>query len=231
MINLSFLLFLAAGTLAMWIPMLFMCRSYRIPVWKSPIIAVLLTLAGTIGTYLWFALENSFFGGTSFIGAIVFVPLAFLGIAKLLRVPYPYLMDFCAPAECIMLVLMKINCFRSGCCGGRELYVSAEGVSVYFPSQIAEAVNALLVFAVLMILAYRRKQRGLIYLWYLVLYGATRFILNWFRDGLTPFLIYLPIGNFWALCSLIVGTLMLVRVKRKMAEEASSACEIQKLDS
>lgn len=216
MITIPFILFLIAGTFAMWIPMLFLCGSYKIPVWKSPLIAVLLTLVGTVGTYLWFVVENSRFGGRSFFGAVVLVPLVFLGFAKLLKVPYPHLMDLCAPAECVMLALMKFSCFKDGCCGGRELFVNAEGIFVYFPSQIAEAINAMLIFATLMILAYRQEQRGRIYPWYLVIYGATRFILNWFRNGLTPFLLYLPIGNFWALCSLIVGVYMLRKLRRNM---------------
>ena len=86
------------------------------------IISVLLTVSGTLGTFIWYAIESGGFGGRSFYGAVFIVPLLFIPVAYLFRIPYAKLMDLCAPAECMMLVLMKALCLMEGCCGGRVLF-------------------------------------------------------------------------------------------------------------
>lgn len=193
----------------MLILILIMMRMYRVRMWKGLPVAVILTVTGTIGTYIWFLIECSFFGGRSYFGAVFLVPLAFVYIAKLLRIPYGHLMDFCAPAECVMLAIMKYQCLLDGCCGGKVLYSIALDGSVVFPSQMAELINAFILMIVLLVMGYFPKNRGKIYGWYLLLYGITRFVLNLLRETATPFLLGLPIGNVWSLLAIFIGFLWL----------------------
>lgn len=199
----------------MLILILIMMKLYRVRMWKGLPVAVILTVTGTVSTYIWFLIESSIFGGRSYFGAVFLVPLAFVYVAKLLRIPYGYLMDFCAPAECVMLAIMKYQCLIDGCCGGKVLLSIAMDGSVVFPSQMAELVNALALMATLLTLGFFRRTRGKIYAWYLVLYGVTRFILNLFRADTTPFLIGLPIGNVWSILAIFIGVLWLT--DRKLA--------------
>ena len=171
--NIKTIIALSVGTCAMLTLMLIIGVKYRLKLWKCIPIALILTITGTIGTYIWFFVENSWFGGRSYYGAVFIVPIAFIALAKLMRVSYGDLMDLCAPAECVMLAIMKLQCLIDGCCGGRVLYTTAEGIEVVFPSQIVELANAFLLMLVLMIMAFLPKFRGKIYPWYLVLYGAS----------------------------------------------------------
>lgn len=200
---------LSVGTCAMLVLILILMRLYRVKLWKGLPVAILLTIAGTIGTYIWFFIESSMFGGRSYYGAVFLVPLAFIYVAKLMRIPFGDLMDFCAPAECVMLAIMKYQCLVDGCCGGRVMLELAADGSIVFPSQIVELINALLIMAVLMGLAICKKARGKIYAWYLVIYGGTRFVLNLFRADVTPFLIGLPVGNIWSILAIFLGVLWL----------------------
>lgn len=221
---------LSIGTLAMLILIVIMMKWYKVRLWKGIPVAIILTIIGTISTYIWFFVEASWFGGRSYYGAVFFVPPAFAFIAKWMRIPHKEVLDFCAPAECVMLAIMKYQCLVDGCCSGIFLYMTAEGKEVYFPSQIVELINALVLVILLMYLARYSKNRGKVYAWYLVLYGTTRFVLNWFRAANTPMLMGLPEGNVWSLIAVIWGVLWLknyrlVLLKQEEKNEKAN-CEI-----
>lgn len=217
MVSLKLFIYLSIGTLAMLIPILVQSKWYNMKVYKAVLLTVLLTVAGTVGTYILFYIENGWIGGTSFYGAVFFVPVAFLLLPKLLKVTYGTIMDLCAPAECIMLVIMKIQCIISGCCAGRVLYVTELGNEVIFPSQIAELINALVILVILMILARKTSTRGMLYPLYFIIYGGTRFVLNFFRANQTHFFLGMAPGTLWSICSIIAGGawLMFIFVRKK----------------
>lgn len=215
-----FLLILGAGTIAMLVPIFLGVRAYGVQKWKSIPVAFLLTIVGTIGTYLLYFVENGFLGGRSFYGAVFLVPLLFPLISKLVRIPYVQLMDFCAPAECVMLAIMKVQCLIEGCCGGKVISYTAEGVPTLFPSQLVEFLNAWVVFAILLILLLRKKSQGRIYPYYLVLYGITRFVLNYFRWEQSDFFLGMSPGNVWSLLAILIGVVWLfVMRKRVLSKE------------
>lgn len=198
---------LSIGTGAMLLLIFALMIKYKTRLWKSLPVSIILTVTGTIGTYVWFLIENSSFGGRSYYGAVFLVPIAFIYISKLMRIPYGDLMDFCAPAECVMLAIMKYQCLVDGCCGGRFLFLSSQGEEIFFPSQIVELVNAFIIMVFLMAMALSQKKRGKIYPWYLIIYGSTRFILNFFRADAAPLLLGLSAGSLWSLLAIFIGVL------------------------
>ena len=204
--NLKTIIALLIGTCAMMIPIMVLMKRYQVKTLKGIPVAFVLTITGTMGTYIWHFVESSWFGPRSFYGAVFLVPLAFIYVAKLIRIPYGDLMDFCAPAECAMLVIMKYQCLVDGCCAGRVLFFAADG-AVVFPSQIAETVNAAVIMVILVCMAFSLKNRGKIYPWYLILYGVNRFVLNWFRADIAPLLMGLPAGNLWSVLAVFIGVL------------------------
>ena len=210
-----FILFLLLGTLFMMIPICIQTKWYGLRWWKSILIAFVLTVCGTLGTYLWFFAENFRIGGRSFYGAVFLVPVLFILVSFLFRIPYGNLMDLCAPAECMMLVLMKILCSVEGCCVGRVLWINQNGTALIFPSQIAESINALLLCLILMILSYRKNNQGMIYPWYLVLYGTTRFTLNFFREEWVTTRHFVPLGTIWSVLAFIIGIGILLFYKKR----------------
>lgn len=162
-----------------------------------------------------FFIENGNFNGTSFFGAVLFVPMLFVIVAYILKLPYGITMDMCAAGECVMLALMKVKCMITDCCTGKICAYTSDGVPVYYPVREAEFVNALLIFGVLMLLHRKDSQKGKLYAWYLLVYGATRFALNFFREGTAPFVWILPPGHFWSLIAIVMGVTWLVVMRYK----------------
>ena len=205
------------GAVAMFIVMFLRRKQYpQVAVWKLPIICVMLTVCGVLGTLLLFYIENGHFGGTSFFGAVLLVPILMLPVL-LLRIPYGTLMDICATAECAMLAVMKLDCLAGGCCYGKLLY-DQNGIVIRFPSQIVEMITILIIMFVLFRLDKKETNKHKLYPYYLILYGATRAVLNYCRGGISPLVWIIPNGTFWGLFSVLMGLACLQRIKRKETE-------------
>ena len=213
--ELSFEIFISIGTILMIIVMLFCGKYYHIKVWKRIVTALFFTVAGVIGVKIMAFIEMGRWNGRSFFGAVLFTPILMVLFSYFIKETPSDILDICAPAEAIMLALMKVDCAIQGCCYGKVIRIDSDGNLIRFPSQVVECLTAILIFIILIMLIYRKKQRGALYYWYMILYGIVRFILNWLRET-KPFLLGLPPGNFWALITFIAGgTLMIIHLTRK----------------
>lgn len=196
---------IATGMVAMMLLMILQRKKYKgAAIWKMILLGFLLTVTGVAGTMILFYIESGRFGGTSFFGAVLFVPLLILP-ALLLGLSYRDILNLCAPSECLMLAIMKVDCLVSDCCIGK--YIPSLGIQ--FPSQIVELIAGLLIMVVLLLIEKHRRNEPL-YAWYLVIYGVVRFLLNGFRYGQKPFVWILPNGHFWALISIVIGAVWLL---------------------
>lgn len=189
-------------------------------VWKMLLFGVMLTVAGVVGTMLMYFFESGEFGGISFFGAVFFVPI-FMLPALCLKFSYKEILNLCAPLGGLMLAIMKVNCLISNCCFGKYL----PSLGFQFPSQIVEMVAALLVMIVLLVIEVYCKDEHL-YGWFLILYGASRFLLNGFRYGIKPFVGVLSNGHFWALISVIIGIVWIVCAKTRRKSDKKSDMSI-----
>lgn len=194
--------------------------------WKIPVLMVILTFAGVLGTLLLAYIENGVFGGTSFYGAVLFVPVLMLP-ALALRVKYGTLMDICAGAECAMLAIMKIDCWLDGCCFGKQ--VEFLGFDFQFPSAIAEMINSICL-AIFLVLVFRRFRPGSQYPLYMLTYGATRFLLNLLRYvAPDQYILGIPQGLFWSLISMTTGAAWLAWIyKDKLQKTKKKATKKRK---
>lgn len=191
-------------------------KQYSLPLWKSIVIPFLLTIFGVTGTMILFFIETGRFGGISFYGSVLLIPVLLIPTAWLLRVPYGKITDYAVPQICIMLSVMKVSCFITGCCGGIALYTSPAGDIVHFPSQIVELVVSLLICALILYLDKRRVLENRLYGVYFLVYGILRFGLNFLRDGIKPFVWIVPAGHFWSLISIGLGIAWILLYNRKM---------------
>lgn len=150
--------------------------------------------------------------GLNFVRVVTFLPVPIFLLSRLLRDPFGDAADFLAPLIPIFHGVTHLGCIFAGCCHGYPaswgLYSNAAGV-VCFPIQPIEAVSSLLVSATLFVMMHRGVQKGCLYGWYLVLFGATRFIWEFFRDNEK---IWLGISElaFHALGAFAVGMICLV---------------------
>lgn len=215
----SGLIFICIGTILMGFPFVIIGARYGIPLWKRLVLTPILTVVGVAGTYLMYWVENGEFAGTSFYGAVFLVPILFVPLAYLFRIPCRRLLDLCALGEGLMLTLMRVHCLISGCCRGRTLCTLAD-VEIHFPSQIVEGLTALAIVYVLWRWTDRYPhRRGHLYGWYLVLYGTTRFLLNFLRaEWQSPDSI--PLGTVWSAVAMALGALWLWLATRSAKKES-----------
>ena len=183
---------------------------YQIARWKSVVISSTLIFASIIGAKIWFFIENGSFDGFSFYGAVFFALLLFFPLSKKLDIPYTYILDMCAPAGSMALAFAKVQCLRVGCCMGKTLYIDENYMYVRFPSQIVEMVTCLLIAMTLFILSSRETNRGKGCPYFFILYGAARFVLDFYRGETVPFALGLTAGSFWSACVLLAGVIWLV---------------------
>lgn len=223
MISFGLLLVLLACVAIMCFMMLTQTKWYGIKKWKTIPIAVALAITGVIGSEIWFFVENGEWGGRSLYGAIVFSPLVFIPVATLLEVKYNEILDFVAPSGCLALAVIKLQCLKDNCCVGKEMYQDENFVFVRFPSQIVEMVTFLIISAILFYMSSKPKFREKIFPWFLVLYGAARFGLDFLRETIPSYLFGLSAGSFWSLCSFLIGLLILTLIRIKESRDRESS--------
>ncbi len=169
-----------------------------------------------------------FYGG--FIGAVV---TAYV-LVRRYGLPWWGTADAFAPGIALGQAIGRQGCFAAGCCWGKpttlpwgvrfsELGHQVTGVPTdahLHPTQLYESFAALLFFALLVWLHRRKTFSGQVILTYGVLYGATRFLIEFLRDdprgdllGLTS-LTHLSTSQ---LISLLVGitSLVVLLVRRR----------------
>ena len=156
-----------------------------------------------------------------------FLPLITVPLAKLMKMPVWKLTDFMAPGLALESAVAHAACPFEGCCRG---YACQWGVwnpvtnTRLFPIQWLECLIAFLIFLVLVRYTKRssKKGTGRVYFWLLILFGSTRFLLEFMRDnqkviaGISNLALY---AAFMTLVGLI-GLWVLSHVEEKARFEA-----------
>lgn len=200
---------LICGTIAR-IPALYIqARRSDIKIWKIIPFTILLTVAELSGTMILYWIENGFFGGMSYYGGILLMPLFSVLLALLFKIKYLDLMDLCGVSAGGMLAVMRTQCAYSGCCNGIMINLPGE-VRFAFPSPIVELITVLIIMLVVLKMGKNQEYSGKLFPIYLIFYGVTRFVLNFFREGTEPFVWILPPGHFWSIVAVFIGVFWIV---------------------
>lgn len=134
--------------------------------------------------------------GFVFYGSFLFaVPTMFWFFRKH-NLPRYAMLDIMAVTTCLVHMFGRVGCFLAGCCYGKPT-VSVFGVTYtdaachaeplhtpLHPTQLYEAGYIFAVMLVLLVLRGRRTFYGQLFLTYLLLYAAGRFVLEYFRGDL-----------------------------------------------
>lgn len=201
--------------------LLLFCRRKQYDISWKQVIIILLVVGGVgyFGAIFGSWLSYGSWRGIRFYGKALFVTFTLIGLAKLFKKESTAITDYYGPVDILALVIMKINCYMTGCCAGIDLYVNDQGERITFPSQIAELLVAAALFALIIILEKKKKCNGYRYYLYLLIYGITRFIFDYFR--VTPsnkiFLMGAPITVTQIFCAIlmVVGIIGIYHVVRK----------------
>lgn len=188
----------------------FRAKYYNMKWYKVIIVAIYTGAMGLLGTKIMFLIENGYWYGRSFFGAVLFLPALVWPLAVVLKIKLFELLGYVTPPGMAMLALYKYNCYLDGCCGGKVMFYSEDGVPTYFPSQLAEMLCAVLVTALLLFVEQKKKTKKTIYPLCLIVYGIIRFGLNFFRWEQSGLLCGISAGHFWSALSAIIGASILV---------------------
>lgn len=167
-----------------------------------------------------------FQGLTSF-GGLIGGALAILLLARKHQFkPLDY-MDTVALPVLIGHAIGRIGCFLNGCCYGSACSTSPPGVhfvglpGLHTPAQLYDTVMTLIGAGLLVLLEKKRMGRGGSAGWMMIIYGVSRFIYEFWRDGYTAEkLASLPITQAQAasLILVVVGVALLIRSRKLMQE-------------
>lgn len=168
--------------IATFLLLVFRKKKYDIR-WKSIVIILLIVgCAGYLGAMFGSYLSYGSWRGIRFYSKALFVTITLWVVSKTIKGTATNIMDYYAPIDILALVVMKINCLITGCCAGVELCTNENGEKIFFPSQIIELIVAVIIFLVVILLEKKSKCTGYRYYIYLLIYGSTRFVLDYFRS-------------------------------------------------
>ena len=161
--------------------------------------------------------------GFVFYGALI-GGLGGVGIYALKKkLPFFSLTDYFIPALVIGHAFGRIGCLFAGCCYGMECETP---ISIVFPAgsaapagvpllptQIMESAFLFLLCAFLVWRLTKKKPFGTISGWYMVLYGAWRFTIEFFRNDERGFVGALSTSQFISIFIFAFGIALLLLVK------------------
>ena len=129
------------------------------------------------------------FGGNNIVRIFIWVPLFALPVAKILKIPFKNMVNFLAPLPCAVHGIAHFGCIFEGCCYGYP----ATGFAIWnpatrdyrFPIQPIEAIVAIMIIVLVVIYTRSKKyaQEAQAYPIMLMLFGSTRFFLEFLRAG------------------------------------------------
>ena len=192
----------------------------RVPsILKNKYLIAVIEIIFIFGAYIHSRPLTSFVGnyigtGANYYGILYFAPLIMMGLFLILSVNPFKQMDLIAPAFPLALFFIKLACLYQGCCVGFEWehgVYSHEIDKMIFPTQLVEAILALLIFIFLLCIRKKAKE-GTLYPIYAIAYSATRFISEFTRYEDNTFLIFKKY-HFVCLVGVIIGVAQYIFIK------------------
>ena len=129
------------------------------------------------------------FGGNNIVRIFIWVPLFALPVAKLLKIDFKDMVNFLAPLPCAVHGIAHYGCIFGGCCYGYPSDFFAIWNPVLreyrFAIQPIEATVAVAIIVLVVIYTREKKfdRSAQAYPIMLMLFGSTRFFLEFLRDN------------------------------------------------
>ena len=165
-------------------------------------------------------IENGFnnFGAQNIVRVFVYIPLVAYLPNKILKVSkYNKMLDYIAICPTLSHSVSHIACAFAGCCAGRIITI---GTKVFrFPSQITESIVAFAIAVILFIYSKKKKYNtnGEVFPMMLIMFGFTRFILEFLRDN-EKLILGMSSLALHAIFMALVGCVWIYIIKRKRSK-------------
>lgn len=165
-------------------------------------------------------------GGFVFYGGLIGGVSAILIYCKQYKLRFFPLVEALTPSIPLIHAFGRMGCFFAGCCYGIEfpqpigMYFSKSPVAPHnvplFPVQLLEAILNLVIFAILLYVARRRRRPGVIIGSYLIMYPISRFTLEYFRyDEYRGFFLGLSTSQWISIALFIAGLYLVIHTVQK----------------
>lgn len=227
--NLIYRGFYVLGFLSIFVFNGFYGKKYKIAPKKS----VIFTIVSYALIYLWAYIlawvANGFeWGHHNAIRVYIWMPLLLLFTGKLFKIDWKTACDYITPSTCIVYGIARLGCIFTGCCYGIPAewgIYSCSAEHRCFPVQLCEAVTALLIAAIIIIIAKKKSYRveGKLYPLMLIMYGGTRFIWEFFADNKKILFGRISELAIWAFASFVIGIVWLILVYVKPFPEKTKS--------
>ena len=132
--------------------------------------------------------ERSYYGGL-----ILNIIITFLFI-KRHRLPEYQILDIVTLSQTAALSISRFACLSAGCCFGKPTnfqfgiklnssFVLEEFRNIYlYPTQIYEIAGVLIILLICFFVYYKIKEKGYVFILYLLLYSLLRFFIDFYRN-------------------------------------------------
>ena len=191
---------------------------------KSLLVTVLSYLLIFLWAYILAWVESLFtdWGHHNAVRVYIWMPLLLFVLSKPMSIDWKKLCDFIAPSACIVYGIARLGCLFPGCCYGIPVKWGKWGVysvqikQIVFPVQLCEAVTALVLAGLALILNKRKKYVADAKTYFIILipYGISRFIWEFFADNEKVFFNISSLA-LHALLMSVVGAAMLIILHQK----------------
>lgn len=199
--------------------------SYNFKWWQSLLVSIVVNVYAIFGARLLYTIENigyviangiKIWGGVSFFGVVMFLPLLVIGTCKIFKLNLKSYLDFLTPTVAVELACIRIGCFLGGCCYGRAwgfgIAMPSDPETLRIPTQLIECVLDIGIFVFLLMYEKKHgKKTGMLYPLFLICYGTIRFVIEFFRDNATV----LTYAHLFAALSIIAGSYFYLQLKNK----------------
>lgn len=210
-----YVIFFIAGFVAVLLFNAINCKNFKIPIWKAAVLTVLvyaMTVAWMFFLY-WAATGFRHFGGNNIVRIFIWVPLFALPVAKLLKLDWKTCCDYIAPCLCVVHGVAHLGCIFDGCCHGYRWDNGIWNPVLDYKTFPIQPIEALVAIAIVVYICVRQKKQnyavdGLSYPIMLILFGSTRFLLEFARNNEKLFLGISGLA-LHALSMLIIGLIWL----------------------
>lgn len=181
----------------------------RIKEWMALLISVLHTFIGVICVKV-FAFLESGAEGMSLYGAIFFLPVIYYVSAKLTKRSVADVFDIFTVCTAVTLLFSRFNCLIAGCCQG---LVIPGTDATRFPTREAEILFYVVLYIAIRKKVGKQKYSGKIYPYYMISYGAFRFVTEFFRESEIMFG-WFHISHVWSLLAIAIGVVVVCFMNR-----------------
>ena len=196
-------------------------KNYKIPLKKAiPFVLVVYAVSVAWMFFLYWA-ESGFknFGGNNIVRIFVWVPVFAWPMCKWLKLDFHRMCDYLAPVVCVQHGFSHFGCMFGGCCYGYPWESGIYNHVLKYKTFPIQPIEALVAVGIVLFIWLKEKKNGFkvtgeYYPLMLILFGYSRFLLEFARDNEK---LFLGISNLaiHALIMGIVGTIWLIRKKRE----------------